>query len=114
MFFLFDLTLQGVETQTSILNATVDQREKFIRLIEQEPKLEYVEIPHWAGLGGICYLPPELMKTEDENAAKEVKFIQIIVNEFSFNQNVSNSKIIKIHTENLFYTFTPIGFSKLY
>ena len=43
------------------------------------------------------------MKTEDENAAKEVKFIQIIVNEFSFNQNVSNSKIIKIHTENLFY-----------
>ena len=70
-FFFFDE--QGVETQTSILNATVDQREKFIRLIEREPKLEYVEIPHWAGLGGICYLPPELMKTEEESGAKEVK-----------------------------------------
>ena len=41
--------------------------------IEQEAKLDYVEIPHWAGLGGVCYLPPDLSKTEDETAkTKEV------------------------------------------
>jgi hypothetical protein len=61
-----------VESQTSILNATVEQRDKFIKLIDAEPKLEYVEIPHWAGLGGICYLPPELCKTEDPNAEQVV------------------------------------------
>jgi hypothetical protein len=71
------ILFQGVETQTSILNATVNQREKFISLIDREPKLDYVEIPHWAGLGGICYLPPELSKTEDEQPAKEVQRIKI-------------------------------------
>jgi len=28
-------------------------------LIEAEIKLQLVEIPHWAGLGGVCYIPPE-------------------------------------------------------
>ena len=49
---------QALENQTSILNATVCQREKFIQLIEDEIRLQLVEIPHWAGLGGVCYIPP--------------------------------------------------------
>ena len=36
------------------------QRKKFIDLISREEKLDLVEIPHWAGLGGVCYIPPEL------------------------------------------------------
>lgn len=59
----------GLENQTSILNATVSQREKFIELIRSEEKLDLVEIPHWAGLGGVCYVPPDLRKMTTE--AKE-------------------------------------------
>ena len=54
------IILQALENQTSILNATVCQRKKFIDLISREEKLDLVEIPHWAGLGGVCYIPPEL------------------------------------------------------
>ena len=46
----------ALENQTSILNATVCQREKFIELITQEEKLEMVEIPHWAGQSSILFL----------------------------------------------------------
>ena len=58
--------MQGLETQTSILNATVCQRDRFIDLISQEVKLEHIEIAHWAGLGGVSYLPMEFRpETED-------------------------------------------------
>lgn len=68
----------GLENQTSILNATVCQREKFIQLIKTEDKLEHVEIPHWAGLGGVCYIPPELRTnpSEDLEAAKNKSYSQ--------------------------------------
>lgn len=49
----FFLTFQSIESQTSILNATVLQREKFIQLIGREIRLEHVDIAHWAGLGGV-------------------------------------------------------------
>ena len=42
------------------------QREKFIELIEAEIKLQLVEIPHWAGLGGVCYIPPEQRRSPDD------------------------------------------------
>jgi len=56
----------ALENQTAILNATVCQREKFIELIEAEIKLQLVEIPHWAGLGGVCYIPPEQRRSPDD------------------------------------------------
>ena len=59
------LQKQALENQTAILNATVCQREKFIELIEAEIKLQLVEIPHWAGLGGVCYIPPEQRRSPD-------------------------------------------------
>ena len=48
------------------MNATVCQRAKFIDLIAKEPKLEHIEIAHWAGLGGISYLPPEFRPEMEE------------------------------------------------
>ena len=60
------LQKQALENQTAILNATVCQREKFIELIEAEIKLQLVEIPHWAGLGGVCYIPPEQRRSPDD------------------------------------------------
>ena len=56
----------ALENQTAILNATVCQREKFIKLIQAEKALELVEIPHWAGLGGVCFIPPELRKENED------------------------------------------------
>merc|ERR1719273_2857304 len=62
----------ALENQTSILNATVCQRKKFIDLISREEKLDLVEIPHWAGLGGVCYIPPELQeKAKDQDHADQ-------------------------------------------
>ena len=42
------------------------QRDKFIELIGQEVKLENIEIAHWAGLGGVSYLPPEFRSTLED------------------------------------------------
>ena len=42
------------------------QRDKFIKLIGQEVKLEHIEIAHWAGLGGVSYLPPEFRPKLEE------------------------------------------------
>ena len=61
-FNFFSVSKKALENQTSILNATVRQREKFIQLIEAEIKLQLVEIPHWAGLGGVCYIPPGMLR----------------------------------------------------
>jgi len=36
-------------------------------LIENEEHLEHVEIPHWAGLGGVCYIPSQFLAREDKN-----------------------------------------------
>ena len=55
--------------QTSILNATVVQREKFLKLIDDEPRLERVDIVNWAGLGGIRYIPTEVVSKAASKAA---------------------------------------------
>eukprot|EP00092_Neocalanus_flemingeri_P014901 GFUD01016093.1.p1 GENE.GFUD01016093.1~~GFUD01016093.1.p1 ORF type:complete len:800 (+),score=220.63 GFUD01016093.1:61-2460(+) len=49
--------LQCVEEKCAILNATVTQRTKFMELIELEPSVQHVDIAHWAGLGGVRYIP---------------------------------------------------------
>ena len=48
------------------MNATVCQRDRFIDLISQEVKLEHIEIAHWAGLGGVSYLPMEFRPDVEE------------------------------------------------
>ena len=62
---------QCLEMQTSILNATVVQRAKFLKLIDDEPRLERVDIVNWAGLGGIRYIPSEVVSTAAVTAQSE-------------------------------------------
>jgi len=56
--------LQCVDEKCGILNATVTQREKFMELIDQDPSAQHVDIAHWAGLGGVRYLPSDYVDTE--------------------------------------------------
>jgi len=58
--------LQCVEEKCDILNATVTQRSKFMELIELEPSVQHVDIAHWAGLGGVRYIPYEFIDRETE------------------------------------------------
>ncbi len=73
---LIDWNFQCLENQTSILNATVKKRDQFIKLIGQEIRLEHVEISHWAGLGGVRYIPSEyvdMVTKETEIDAEQVR-----------------------------------------
>ena len=65
------ILFQCLEMQTSILNATVVQREKFLKLIDDEPRLERVDIVNWAGLGGIRYIPTEVVSKAASKAASK-------------------------------------------
>ncbi len=47
------------------------QREKFIQLISKEPRLEHVDITHWAGLGGVRYVPSELIDNLEKMRKEE-------------------------------------------
>uniref|UniRef100_A0A6M2DG56 Pyridoxal-dependent decarboxylase domain-containing protein 1 n=1 Tax=Xenopsylla cheopis TaxID=163159 RepID=A0A6M2DG56_XENCH len=46
-----------VEQQLEILEATIKHKETFVRLVEQSPVLKLVDLPGWAGLGGVRYAP---------------------------------------------------------
>jgi hypothetical protein len=52
------------------LNATVVQREKFLRSIDGESRLERVDIAHWAGLGGVRYIPIDVVAKSAAAAAE--------------------------------------------
>jgi len=58
--------LQCVDEKCAILNATVTQRTKFMELIELEPSVQHVDIAHWAGLGGVRYIPYDYIDKESE------------------------------------------------
>merc|ERR1719270_1233850 len=58
--------LQCVEEKCGILNATVTQRTKFMELIDLEPSVQHVDIAHWAGLGGVRYIPADYIDVETE------------------------------------------------
>lgn len=49
--------VQCLEQQLIILRATVQHKETFIRLANHSPVLEIVQLPEWAGLGGVRYKP---------------------------------------------------------
>ena len=58
--------LQCVEEKCGILNATVTQRTKFMELIDLEPSVQHVDIAHWAGLGGVRYIPADYIDSQTE------------------------------------------------
>jgi len=75
------------------LNATVLQRQKFMALIERESRLEHVEIAHWAGLGGVRYIPSEFVdKKEDEKKDGEQGEKDSKVDAVSFSISISTEE----------------------
>ncbi|XP_076045196.1 pyridoxal-dependent decarboxylase domain-containing protein 1 isoform X2 [Oratosquilla oratoria] len=66
--------IESLESQIEILNATVKQRSRFAELVSSAKNLEVVEIPGWAGLGGVRYIP-DLVMAQDlalENTQEDV------------------------------------------
>ncbi|KAL3272830.1 hypothetical protein HHI36_014289 [Cryptolaemus montrouzieri] len=49
--------IQCLEQQLVILKATIQHKETFVHLVEQSPVVRLVELPEWAGLGGVRYEP---------------------------------------------------------
>ncbi|KAI4455855.1 pyridoxal-dependent decarboxylase domain-containing protein 1 [Holotrichia oblita] len=49
--------VQCLEQQLVILRATVQHKETFVKLVNASPVLKLVELPEWAGLGGVRYAP---------------------------------------------------------
>ncbi|KAF4521189.1 hypothetical protein B566_EDAN010651 [Ephemera danica] len=56
-----------------ILTATVQHKETFVRLAEASPRLRLVNMPQWAGLGGVRYLPEVLDLQIDEPLTDQTK-----------------------------------------
>ncbi|CAG9773846.1 unnamed protein product [Ceutorhynchus assimilis] len=53
----FKLFIQCLEQQLVILRATIHHKETFIKIVEASPVLSIVELPDWAGMGGVRYCP---------------------------------------------------------
>lgn len=65
-----DTFLQVLQEKCDILDATVAQRAKFMELIDLEPSVQHVDIAHWAGLGGVRYIPCEFIEKETEKVVE--------------------------------------------
>ncbi|KAF7266560.1 hypothetical protein GWI33_020068 [Rhynchophorus ferrugineus] len=53
----FKTFIQCLEQQLVILRATIHHKETFKQLVEASPVLKIVELPDWAGMGGVRYCP---------------------------------------------------------
>lgn len=52
------MTLTGTfYASQEILNATVEHKATLVQIVESNEELQLVELPGWAGLGGVRYLP---------------------------------------------------------
>ncbi|CAN8002704.1 unnamed protein product [Ixodes hexagonus] len=74
---VFGTTTQDVEElhgsllkQLAILNATVRQKRKFRRALEHHENLALVEVCHWAGLGGVRYIPGDWLDRPLDEAGR--------------------------------------------
>jgi len=73
--------LQCLDDKCAILNSTVAQRSKFIELIKSEQNLQHIDIAHWAGLGGVRYIPSEYVDTETGQCKDLSEIEQKLVNQ---------------------------------
>nr|CAD7395717.1 unnamed protein product [Timema poppensis] len=55
-----------------ILSATVAHKETFQRLVSASPRLRLVEMPGWAGLGGVRYVPEGWEQLMTDQAKEEL------------------------------------------
>ncbi|KAK0077549.1 hypothetical protein PV325_003764 [Microctonus aethiopoides] len=61
-----------LEQQIEILNATVEHKDTFVRLVSQNDSLHFVEMSGWAGLGGVRYAPPTWIQIMTEQTKEEL------------------------------------------
>ncbi|XP_063240985.1 pyridoxal-dependent decarboxylase domain-containing protein 1 isoform X2 [Bacillus rossius redtenbacheri] len=61
-----------LEQQLDILTATVRHKETFQRLVAASPRLRLVEMPGWAGLGGVRYVPEGWGDSATDHAKQEL------------------------------------------
>jgi hypothetical protein len=55
-----------------ILSATVQHKETFQRLVIASPRLRLVDMPGWAGLGGVRYVPEGWEQLMTDQAKEEL------------------------------------------
>lgn len=55
-----------------ILSATVQHKETFQRLVTASPRLRLVDMPGWAGLGGVRYVPEGWEQLMTDQAKEEL------------------------------------------
>ena len=48
---------QGLESHVDILRATIKHKATFIKLVENSSVLRLVNLPEWAGMGGVRFVP---------------------------------------------------------
>ncbi|XP_050298227.1 pyridoxal-dependent decarboxylase domain-containing protein 1 [Anthonomus grandis grandis] len=53
----FKAFIQCLEQQLVILRATIHHKETFIKIVDASPVLFLVDLPDWAGMGGVRYCP---------------------------------------------------------
>ncbi|KYN15707.1 Pyridoxal-dependent decarboxylase domain-containing protein 1 [Trachymyrmex cornetzi] len=57
---------------TEILLATVEHKDTFLRLVSENDYLHLVEMPGWAGLGGVRYAPPTWIQVMTDQSKEEL------------------------------------------
>lgn len=66
-----------LEQQMEILLATVEHKNTFIRLVAENDSLHLVEMPGWAGLGGVRYAPPTWIHVMTDQTREELNKLNI-------------------------------------
>ncbi|XP_077271699.1 pyridoxal-dependent decarboxylase domain-containing protein 1 [Temnothorax americanus] len=61
-----------LDQQIEILLATVEHKDTFVRLVSENDSLHLVEMPGWAGLGGVRYAPPTWIHVMTDQAREEL------------------------------------------
>ncbi|GJQ81711.1 hypothetical protein Trydic_g9152 [Trypoxylus dichotomus] len=64
--------VQCLEQQLIILRATVQHKETFVKLVNASSVLKLVELPEWAGLGGVRYAPEGWEELLTDQAKEEL------------------------------------------
>ncbi|KAJ8927276.1 hypothetical protein NQ314_020279 [Rhamnusium bicolor] len=69
--------VQCLEQQLVILRATIHHRETFVKLVEASPVLKIVDLPDWAGMGGVRYCPEGWEQLLTDQAKEELNHLNM-------------------------------------
>ncbi|XP_060067143.1 putative pyridoxal-dependent decarboxylase domain-containing protein 2 [Ylistrum balloti] len=70
--------LECLKKQIAILDSTVLNRDKLKTLISREPRLRLLDMPCWAGLGVVQYLPESWQNKGDDLPEESLKEIHVV------------------------------------